>query len=1044
MEAFIKSKFFSQYAAENSENPYMDTYNLFYNNPQAGTLSMANWFAQIKSDMINGKYPEFIDKEGRIVNDFINYLQSETKTANDTWNIPDVIGRNVPIGTDKYLQNKLTNYWEELINSNQYPELSKFAKTLVYYAFVTSGGNTKFNSIFHLIPPSYLKTIGYNSAMNDYLGELSSNEFNIDTDDIFKNNWYNGNIVPDIILDKGRSSLTRITAKTVIPGTNISYPIVIFNHKSNPIGMNKNGDLLFKPYVKVNLDRTKNPLTTLLYKYIGNYQYTTTRGGTSTNEEKPIYVLVNKKGISQEGVFIVEHDGYSNSAFAFNNIPDEVNFWSNNAKNFGYVLDGSARSNKALMDIAANRNKNQLLGTLNKAKYIKDFDVQDDAYLKTYDDVMLDEETLSTEERLNFIKRFKSDDDAESEPVMPTEVKEESIIEKDKTETEDLIKPVSVEVTYNNQTFTVTPDSKITGEDGKEKYTGNDNSTVTSRNAILRKAGMLPALPIAITEDTNLIVTKDGIKKTTRTPNVISVNGRQIDIADYGINFKLNSDQLKAINKIDNWYNNSSEPNHVLVGAAGTGKTSITKVIIEMIQAQHPNQSIAAGAYTHSAAKNLAKLTGSKASTLHSLLGLRLNFDIDNFKISDLDFQKAADSVELGGGGLIIIDECSMVNEELTQALIDLAVNENSKILFIGDDKQLKPVNEDKEAMPFRFSDSQTSKLTIVERQTGSNPLLKQLDTAREVQEDPSRLGVSFKTDYDSFGNGVVTVPYKNPNITTLIDHMVSLLTSDEGKNDPYIIRALAYRNITVDNLNAAIRRRMGYGVQLETGEPIKFYEGTGKFTNSSEAKISGVSNEHEVNLIDLLNKNSQIKFTSTKYKDGLKINVNDITVTDFDDDTYSDKYVTISDESQKEAIASILDEYHKSFVKLAAANPSNRGSIWRSYYQGIGSIATTYDLKLGSNTVKKATFKPAYASTVHKAQGATYTNVVVNQYDIDTARDIMDRKQLTYVAMSRPTKTAFVITNNDLEHENSINEYIEQQSKASEEFDSEAMNKCK
>lgn len=1201
VEAFIKSKFFSQYAAENSENPYMDTYNLFYNNPQAGTLSMANWFAQIKSDMINGKYPEFIDKEGRIVNDFINYLQSETKTANDTWNIPDVIGRNVPIGTDKYLQNKLTNYWEELINSNQYPELSKFAKTLVYYAFIASGGNTKFNSIFHLIPPSYLKTIGYNSAMNDYLGELSSNEFNIDTDDIFKNNWYNGNIVPDIILDKGRSSLTRITAKTVIPGTNISYPIVIFNHKSNPIGMNKNGDLLFKPYAKVNLDRTKNPLTTLLYKYIGNYQYTTTRGGTSTNEEKPIYVLVNKKGISQEGVFIVEHDGYSNSAFAFNNIPDEVNFWSNDAENFGYVLDGSAISNKALMDIAANRNKNQLLGTLNKAKYIKDFDVQDDAYLKTYDDIMLGSRDLSIKEQLETIRQVDKDDESEgiSMPIVDSEVKEEAqpiqnIIEgngitytipnyrqvtlsindipvqniiklyldekeavknwvnEESTEAisneayQNLIdkmhpnlasyyegsnitkKQASVlsehltllnglvedygfnnnnselladdilnylidnraivssesptkqttslfsdeeqgaiipkyalyginntvstnndpinekEVVYNNQTFIVTQNGKVYGKDGKEKYTSTDNSTVTSRNAILRKAGMLPALPIAITEDTNLIVTKDGIKKTTRTPNVINVNGRQIDIADYGINFKLNSDQLKAINKIDNWYNNSSEPNHVLVGAAGTGKTSITKVIIEMIQAQHPNQSIAAGAYTHSAAKNLAKLTGSKASTLHSLLGLRLNFDIDNFKISDLDFQKAADSVELGGGGLIIIDECSMVNEELTQALIDLAVNENSKILFIGDDKQLKPVNEDKEAMPFRFSDSQTSKLTIVERQTGANPLLKQLDTAREVQEDPSRLGVSFKTDYDSFGNGVVTVPYKNPNIITLIDHMVSLLTSDEGKNNPYIVRALAYRNITVDNLNAAIRRRMGYGVQLETGEPIKFYEGTGKFTNSSEAKISGVSDEHEVNLIDLLNKNSQIKFTSTKYKDGLKINVNDITVTDFDDDTYSDNYVTISDESQKEAIASILDEYHKSFVKLAAANPSNRGSIWRSYYQGIGSIATTYDLKLGSNTVKKATFKPAYASTVHKAQGATYTNVVVNQYDIDTARDIMDRKQLTYVAMSRPTKTAFVITNNDLEHENSINEYIEQQSKASEEFDSEAMNKCK
>ena len=1031
-EAFIKAKFFTQYAAEHADDPYMDTYNLFYNNKQVGTLSMANWFSQIKSDMINGKYPEFIDKEGRIINDFINYLQAETKTANDTWNIPDVIGRNVPIGTDKYLQNKLTNYWEELINSNQYPELSKFAKTLVYYAFVTSGGNTKFNSIFHLIPPSYLKSIGYNSAMNDYLKELSNNEFNIDTDDIFKNNWYNGNIVPDIILDKGKSSLTRITAKTVIPGTKINYPIVIFNHKSNPIGMNKNGDLLFKPYVKVNLDRTKNPLTTLLYKYVGNYTHTSVRNGATVNEEKPIYVLVNKKGVSQEGVFIVEHDGYSNSAFAFNNIPDEVNFWSNDAEQYGYVLDGSTRSNNALLDIALNRNKKQLLENLNKIKYIKDFNVQDDAYLRSYDDIMEDDGELNSTEKLNIIQQVRPDDESESEQVIDEEVNEE------------VKQSSNVEVTYNNQVFTVTTDGKILGKDGKEKYTGTDNGTVSSKNTILRMAGILSELPVAITEQTVPIITKKGIQPSTRKPNIININGTQFDIAKYGIDFKLNSDQLAALNKIDNWYNNSDEPNHVLIGAAGTGKTSITKVIINMIQAKHPYHIIAAGAYTHSAAKNLSKLTGDSASTLHSLLGLRLNFDIDNFKISDLDFQKAADSVELRGGGLLIVDECSMVNEDLTQALIDLAVSENSKILFIGDDKQLKPVNENRIAMPFRFGESKTSKLTIVERQTGANPLLKQLDAAREAQDDKTKLGVSFKTDFDSFGNGVVTVPYKNPYVLNLIDHMVSLLQSEEAKTNPYLIRALAYRNLTVDNLNTAIRKRMGYGVTLEEGEPIKFYEGTSKFSNSTEARVSKVSDEYEVDVIELLNDKTQIKFRSTKYPNGLSIKVNDVVVQDFEDETYKEKYITVSDESQKDAIATILDEYHKSFIKLASSNPTNRGSIWREYYKGIGSIATTYDLKLGSSTVKKATFKPAYASTVHKAQGATYTNVLVNQYDINTARDEMDRKQLTYVAMSRPTKAAFVITNDDFEHENGINEYIEQQSKASEEFDSDAMNKCK
>jgi hypothetical protein len=65
------------------------------------------------------------------------------------------------------------------------------------------------------------------------------------------------------------------------------------------------------------LDNT-NPAGTILYKYIG---YVT----NDKNIEKPIYVIVNKKGLNNQGRVVKEYDSYSNSLFDFNNIDTALN-----------------------------------------------------------------------------------------------------------------------------------------------------------------------------------------------------------------------------------------------------------------------------------------------------------------------------------------------------------------------------------------------------------------------------------------------------------------------------------------------------------------------------------------------------------------------------------------------------------------------------------------------------------------------------------------------------------------------------------------------
>jgi ATP-dependent exoDNAse (exonuclease V) alpha subunit len=48
--------------------------------------------------------------------------------------------------------------------------------------------------------------------------------------------------------------------------------------------------------------------------------------------------------------------------------------------------------------------------------------------------------------------------------------------------------------------------------------------------------------------------------------------------------------------------------------------------------------------------------------------------------------------------------------------------------------------------------------------------------------------------------------------------------------------------------------------------------------------------------------------------------------------------------------------------------------------------------------------FDYGYAITVHKSQGSTYTNVFVDEADIDTNKKHAERNKLKYVAFSRPT----------------------------------------
>lgn len=292
----------------------VDLYDMFY-----GTDTMAKRLSKIKSDILSGKYPEMLTQDGKIGNQLLNYLGTLTKMSTDNYNAPDIITKNRISDDDKYLKQNLNQYWEELLESD-YPEIKQFAQDLIIYQLATTAGNFTKNGIFNLLPISAIQSTGY----ADYMRSMTEN-FNstmLDFDNFFLNNWTNNKIVKSAQLYKKvfSSETEQIEEQLQFPvlysenknSNGNKYPVMMIpNYKT--VGKNEAKQNIYTPYIKVKVGYDNNPANTILYKYVGNIF-------DDKDQERPVYVITNKKGLNQEGRVIKEYDNYSNSMFAFNNI----------------------------------------------------------------------------------------------------------------------------------------------------------------------------------------------------------------------------------------------------------------------------------------------------------------------------------------------------------------------------------------------------------------------------------------------------------------------------------------------------------------------------------------------------------------------------------------------------------------------------------------------------------------------------------------------------------------------------------------------------
>jgi exodeoxyribonuclease V len=175
-------------------------------------------------------------------------------------------------------------------------------------------------------------------------------------------------------------------------------------------------------------------------------------------------------------------------------------------------------------------------------------------------------------------------------------------------------------------------------------------------------------------------------------------------------------EQTRALDRVGQWLRTGDPQVFRLFGYAGVGKTTLARHVAEGARGE-----VLFAAFTGKAALVMRSKGCYGASTIHSLI-----YDASETETGEPKFILNRDG-PASKAALIVIDECSMVDEELGRDLLSFG----KPILVLGDPAQLPPV---KGAGFFTEAEPEVM-LTEIHRQAENNPIIRLATTVRSGGE---------------------------------------------------------------------------------------------------------------------------------------------------------------------------------------------------------------------------------------------------------------------------------------------------------------------
>lgn len=461
-----------------------------------------------------------------------------------------------------------------------------------------------------------------------------------------------------------------------------------------------------------------------------------------------------------------------------------------------------------------------------------------------------------------------------------------------------------------------------------------------------------------------------------------------------------NKEQQSAIVNAVSFLKTNTDPTqyYVIEGKAGTGKTTIAKEILKEFE----DEQIYVAAVSHKA-KSVIKSSfgddtrGKKFFSIAGLLGMK--------GINDNDTQTTKFQVGLkvplldNPPALLVIDEASMITEDVLKKIIDInsSLSRPFQMLFLGDIGQIQPIRDEQSEF-YRthkdllnkksdiFNSKHKSKLITRVRQGEANPILPYADYFWENSQKEN--------------------PELNPTQHIVRNNQITdkgslLFSNSEGEVLNSVIKAV--KNAVEKGLTNHVKI-VTYHVNEKTELNQKIHEALfGKDSDYSKGDMLILNSPYDLPDVNATMENSsEIQIKSIQDTDVDEFGVHTLYL-----DTNGTAYTRTGNE-QKDCVIQVVSRndiglYNQKLQELAsyAKRQTNRAlkkQAWSDFWEYKGRYA---DVDFG------------YAITAHKSQGSTYDIVVVDEKDImgTTATSNQEKSELIYTALTRPRKTAIVIS---------------------------------
>ena len=468
---------------------------------------------------------------------------------------------------------------------------------------------------------------------------------------------------------------------------------------------------------------------------------------------------------------------------------------------------------------------------------------------------------------------------------------------------------------------------------------------------------------------------------------------------EYKVNYTLTEDQQVAVDGIIDFIAAPFSTSKYIVGltgAGGTGKTFVTKYIIN--HCKYSNSVIKCTSPTHKACRVFSESIGGKTvDTIQSTFGFRLDLKLEDFDPSNPQFNPMS-SPKLDNIKLLFIDEASMLPSKLVTYVCNKCKELEIKIVFIGDNYQLSPVNEKKSIAFDRCF--KVYCLNQIVRQAATNPITELLKLLRyDIEHHTYR----FLT-YISQNIGITNYNDNNEGFSICNKEAFNNLIDVSFSNEEYtknidMYRIIAYTNACVSKWNNYIRNNIIYDSDksiITKHDLIMSYE-----TIVNEFMEIVINNSEEYIINDIVN---------------------------FVDDTYGFKGFLVKFQSIHGGIITkplfIIDhrdkytvlKYHKTIIELISdaknANSGTRVVKWKNYYNFKKKYLIAANIISRDNKILHTRdLDYGFSITAHKSQGSTYDIVFVDVNDIvfdymgKPYSDQNDLLRRLYVACSRAKK---------------------------------------